>query len=530
MEASLRNENLFNIIFNKENNFLCKYALITSQFCMTYNELQLKVESYVVFFKKKGIRKQTVAVIDLPRSEEVVYIILALLQCNVIIMPMNAAYPSQYIHELLNKFSIDFIISDQDSVFKYEGHNKVINLSRSIVPILTEIESFSPELISAEDLAFYMLVPSSTDYLPKITFVKHSAVIDYLYWMKQYLQLDHHDRVLHKTVFYIDIGLWEMLLPLASGATLIIPKKSVPSNDDELIDTIIEQKISVIHFVPIMLSHFLEAPQVEQCTTLKHVVCSGNSLYTEFSQIFFKKMRSNLYNFYGTTETVFNCAAHKCSVKQQGELNPVGQSIAQKNIYILDDKFDIELHNEPGNIVISGDFLVNSYLNDADETRKCFKYHEKLGYIFCTGDIGLKKNNGEFYFLRKASNQVKLGGYRVEIDPIKTFIQKNKLVQSIYIDVIQKSKGFFYLLAYIIFKDSHAVKYPSDRVDQLLDKLKTQLPFFMIPSVFAVIDNSFLCVDGVIDSPRLPNINQMNKISDSLYSMSAREENVYNKH
>ena len=108
--------------------------------------------------------------------------------------------------------------------------------------------------------------------------------------------LDATDRVLQKTSFSFDVSVWEFFWPLMIGATLVIAKPEEHKNSTALIDIIVKQSITTIHFVPSMLQVFIEQPDVEKCTTLKHVICSGEALSAELAKRFYQKLATPLHN------------------------------------------------------------------------------------------------------------------------------------------------------------------------------------------------------------------------------------------
>jgi non-ribosomal peptide synthetase component F len=108
--------------------------------------------------------------------------------------------------------------------------------------------------------------------------------------------------VLQKTTFSFDVSVWEFFWPLLTGATLEIARPEGHKDTSYLVQLIREQRITTLHFVPSMLSLFLEEPEVESCRSLKRVICSGEALPHELQERFFSRLSGvELHNLYGPT-------------------------------------------------------------------------------------------------------------------------------------------------------------------------------------------------------------------------------------
>ena len=111
-----------------------------------------------------------------------------------------------------------------------------------------------------ENLAYIIYTSGSTGQ-PKGVMNTHGGILNRLLWMQDAYRLTDSDRVLQKTPFSFDVSVWEFFWPLMFGACLVVARPEGHKDSNYLVQTIVEQQITVMHFVPSMLQLFLEAPQ-----------------------------------------------------------------------------------------------------------------------------------------------------------------------------------------------------------------------------------------------------------------------------
>src|SRR5262249_23474011 len=151
-------------------------------------------------------------------------------------------------------------------------------------------------------------------------------------------QLTAADTVLQKTPFSFDVSVWEFFWPLMTGARLVVAKPGGHRDPHYLARLITSQRVTVLHFVPSMLSIFLAEPGVNRCRSLRHVICSGEALPFRLQQEFFDLLPSQLHNLYGPTEAAVDVTHWTCQRNSRRAIVPIGRPVANTQIYILDRK------------------------------------------------------------------------------------------------------------------------------------------------------------------------------------------------
>src|SRR5262249_6361804 len=134
--------------------------------------------------------------------------------------------------------------------------------------------------LTGEELAYVIYTSGSTGS-PKGAMNTHRAIYNRLVWMQKAYNLRESDRVLQKTPFTFDVLVWEVFCPLMTVARLVVACPGGHRDSAYLVDLIVDQQITSLHFVPSMLSVFIDQQGAHKCVSLRRVICSGEALTVE---------------------------------------------------------------------------------------------------------------------------------------------------------------------------------------------------------------------------------------------------------
>jgi len=165
-----------------------------------------------------------------------------------------------------------------------------------------------------------------------------------------------------KTPFSFDVSVWEFFLPLISGARIVVAQPEGHKDPSYLVDLIEQEQITTIHFVPSMLQIFLNEPDLERCSCLERVFCSGEALSKELINKFFAQLESELHNLYGPTEAAIDVTSWQCQADSELATVAIGKPISNTQIYILDKHLQPVPIGVAGEIYIGGDGLARGYI------------------------------------------------------------------------------------------------------------------------------------------------------------------------
>jgi amino acid adenylation domain-containing protein len=351
------------------------------------------------------------------------------------------------------------------------------------------------------DLAYVIYTSGSTGK-PKGAMNEHRAVCNRLLWMQDTYGLTASDRVLQKTPFSFDVSVWEFFWPLMTGARLVIARPEGHKDPSYLVQRIREEGITTLHFVPSMLRAFLEAEGVEECSSVKRVICSGEALPYELQERFFGRLGlAELHNLYGPTEAAVDVTWWPCERGSARKVVPIGRPVANTQMYVLDSSLNPVPVGVPGELYIGGVQVGRGYWGRPELTAEKFIPDPFVpgGRLYKTGDLSRWLPDGVIEYLGRNDFQVKVRGLRIELGEIEAALSEHVTVGQAVVVSREEIPGDVRLVAYLVPRAD-----ASPSVADLRVFLKDRLPEYMIPSAFVILPSLPLNPSGKVDRKALP--------------------------
>jgi amino acid adenylation domain-containing protein len=360
---------------------------------------------------------------------------------------------------------------------------------------------------SSHNLAYVIYTSGSTGQ-PKGAMNEHQAVVNRLHWMQERYALGVQDRVLQKTPFSFDVSVWEFFWTLSSGAQLIVARPEGHKDPAYLSRLIQRRGVTRLHFVPSMLQAFLDQDRSADCASLRQIVCSGEELSAGLLNKCLQSLpQVRLSNLYGPTEAAVDVTSWECGLQDENARVPIGRPIANLRIYILN------AHSQPapvgvmGEIYIGGVGVGRGYLNRPELTAERFIRDpfsgDADGRMYRTGDLGRWRADGAIEYLGRNDHQVKIRGFRIELGEIENQLAQHEEVGAAVVVAREDADGEKRLVAYVTVKKVGRDSDPA-LVAELKDRLERNLPEYMVPALFVVLDELPLTSSGKIDRKALP--------------------------
>jgi len=464
---------------------------------VTYRELNDSANMLAAVIQKSNVEVGDVVVVSVERSINMMIAILAVLKSGAAYLPISINIPEERKRYYIETAKAQLILSERDENTLYNIPN--VNIQKSP----PKEESLQNPRVSSDALAYVIFTSGSTGN-PKGVMIKHHSVVNRLLWMKEQYGLCEEDIFLQKTPYSFDVSVWEIFLWFFCGAKLCLLKPGHEGNAETLINTIHSYEVTACHFVPSVMSAFLEFLShrggLERISCLKNVFSSGEALkydlIIKFNNMLTKENETKLHNLYGPTEATVDVTFFDCTgYHSEDRIVPIGKPIWNTKIYVLDENGEECIDGEKGELYISGDNVAMGYINNSELTEKSF-----VPDPFCvgtmmykTGDLG-RWNNGNIEFFGRTDNQVKIHGIRIELEEIENHIVSYEPVtQAIVVAIGNDEKS---LIAY--YSGKSAVN-----TALLIDYLSEKLPAPMIPVEFVFIENFPLNQNGKVDRKKV---------------------------
>jgi amino acid adenylation domain-containing protein len=470
---------------------------------LTYRELSQRTNQLGWYLREQGVGPDVRVGICAERSMEMVVGLLGILKAGGAYVPLDPDYPDARLKFMVadTQPALLLIQEAMQARLRPLGAARMLCLDRDWALIAERPITDVPRCGTAENLAYVIYTSGSTGQ-PKGVMIPHRGIVNRLMWMQEQYQLTHEDRVLQKTPFSFDVSVWEFFWPLLAGAALVICQPRRHGDSEYLIDLIARERVTTLHFVPSMLSQFLEDQGVQKCVSVRQVICSGEALPASVVERFFRCMKAELHNLYGPTEASVDVTYWKCRQGEGDRAVPIGHPIANTQIYVLDESLNPVPVGVQGDLYIGGTGVGRGYQNRPELTAEKFipdNFGTQAGQRFYkTGDLALFRADGSVEFLGRSDFQVKLRGFRIECGEIEAALLELPQVQQAAV-IARQRNGDLSLLAYVICS---AQADTSGR--GLREQLAKRLPEYMIPSRVTLLERMPLTSSGKVDRQALP--------------------------
>ncbi|MGZ8181071.1 MAG: amino acid adenylation domain-containing protein [Methylobacter sp.] len=477
-------------------------ALMFEEQALSYAELNAKANQLAHYLRSKGVGPDVPVGICVERSLEMVIGLMGILKAGGAYVPLDPGYPQDRLDFMLHDVNAPIVLTQETCREKIAAFTATVLCLDSEWDKVSKACDANPDVpLKPENLAYCIYTSGSTGQ-PKGAGVPHQGILNRLQWMQQQYGLDQTDRILQKTPYSFDVSVWEFFWPLMTGAQLVVARPEQHKDSLALIDTINDRHVTTIHFVPSMLQVFIDTPGVENCTSLKRVICSGEALPADLVQRFLQKLPAELHNLYGPTEASVDVSYWACLPGSVETTIPIGRPIANISLYILDKQLNAVLPGTPGELHIGGIGLGRGYLNRPELTAEKFipnPYGPAGSRLYKTGDLARYRPDGTIDYLGRNDFQVKIRGFRIELGEIENRLSAYAGVREAVVIAREDGHGDKRLVAYLTQDGGNELSIADLRAD-----LAETLPDYMLPSAFVVLPMLPLTANGKLDRAALP--------------------------
>ncbi|MFF1902983.1 amino acid adenylation domain-containing protein [Kitasatospora sp. NPDC058218] len=467
-----------------------------------YRELNRRANRLAHRLLRLGVGRDVVVGVVMERSPELVVALLAVLKAGGAYLPLDPGLPPARLEHMIRDARTPVLLTERGLLGRLPATGaEVLCVTEFEAAPGDEPDSDPRVAVDGEDLAYVIYTSGSTG-TPKGVLNVHAGIRNRLLWMQDAYRLDATDRVLQKTPFSFDVSVWEFFWPLTTGATLVLARPDGHRDAGYLARTIRQERVTTVHFVPSMLQVFLREP-VEECGSLRRVVCSGEALPRDLQDRFLARSRARLYNLYGPTEAAVDVTHWTCRAEDDARPVPIGRPIANTRVYVLDESLRPVPVGVPGELHLGGRGLARGYLNRPDLTAERFVRSpfdpDPAARLYRTGDVARFRTDGTLEFLGRLDHQVKLRGFRIEPGEIEAALAAHPGVREAVVTARPHRAGDVRLVAHLTAAGAGAPE-----AGELARHLRRQLPAYMVPAAFEVLDALPLTPNGKVDRAALP--------------------------
>lgn len=495
-------------------------AVIFEDQQLTYRELNQRANQLAHYLQTLGVGPETLVGICVERSPEMVIGILGILKAGGAYVPLDPDYPKDRISFMIEDADVSIIVTKShmtDQSFSHQTSNyqiHTIKLDREWSKIAQYSELNLAQRVKSNNLAYVIYTSGSTGK-PKGVLIEHHSLVNYILAASVQYNIGERDRILQFTSLSFDVSAEEIYTSLVTGASLVLRTETILVSSQTFMQKCQEWGITVA-MLPTAYWHDLTArlEGIPLPPSLKLVVVGGERLLLTRVKQWYKSVGNQvkLINAYGPTESTISALWYdlsKLNLTGFSSEVPIGRPIANTRVYILDKNLQSVPVGVTGELYIGGDGLARGYLNLPGLTTERFIpdffNQEPNARLYKTGDLVRYLPDGNIEFLDRIDHQVKIRGFRIELGEVEAVLSQHPDVREAVVIARENSTGDQQLVAYVVLHQ-HAVLHPkgASTISTLRRFLKEQLPQFMEPSAFMVLEALPLMLNGKLDRRALP--------------------------
>ncbi len=474
-----------------------RLAVAASGKHLTFGELNQLSDQVAVRLQKRGIGRDVLVGVLMDREVYAYVSEIGILKAGGAFVPFIPDYPDERIDFCMEDGKIGLLLTSER--IKQERNFQDRPYEIVTVEQLLQEEAGKPEKVetAASDLA-YCIYTSGTTGRPKGVMIEHGNIANYVNRNEKSLEIMHYaepGRVcLALASFSFDVSVVECFVPLCNGNRVVLASEEEIHTPGLLAKLIESEGVDGITCTPTYLLNLLDIEETREAIRGLTFFDIGAEAFPARLYNRLRELREDsvILNVYGPTEATMGCAAELMNGNADVT---VGPPIANTTFYVS-DTFGNELPvGIRGELIICGDQVGRGYINMPDKTRKAFFQHNGQR-AYHSGDLASWTPEGTIRIFGRVDNQIKLRGFRIELDEIEKVITEFPGVKTGTV-AVQKNNGAEYLVGYYTSQTSISP-------EKLKQYIQEKLPEYMVPAVLLALDKMPMTSSGKVDRKALP--------------------------
>ncbi|HEX6288076.1 MAG TPA: amino acid adenylation domain-containing protein, partial [Herpetosiphonaceae bacterium] len=476
---------------------------------LRYHELNARANQLAWHLRSLGVRPESRVALCVERSPDLIVGLLGILKAGGCYVPLDPTYPQERLHFMLEDAQVSVLLTQAHLVERLhaEGTRHPAHLVRLDAdwPQIAQQRRDTPSSGAQPDHLAYLIYTSGSTGTPKGVLVPHRGLGNLAQAQIRAFGVTPDSHVLQFASLSFDAAISEICMALLAGATLVLAARADLMPGPSLIHLLREQAITVATLPPSVLAVLDPA----DFPTLRSVIAAGEACPATVVARWATPERRFL-NAYGPTETTVCATIAACA--DGSRTPPIGQAIANTQVYVLDQQRQPSPVGIPGEVYIGGVGVARGYFGRPDLTAERFVPNpfsaEPGSRLYRTGDLARYLPDGQIEYLGRLDDQIKLRGFRIELGEIAAVLRRHEAVRDavVLVRADQPPAGGHpekRLVAYVVGEQRAANAEPGtsnlELGADLRRSLLEQVPEYMVPSAFVFLDALPLTPNGKID-------------------------------
>ena len=430
----------------------------------------------------------------LGRHEGAVSALLGVLKAGGCYLPLNPSDPPERWYSILKDAGAILLLCDEELSESISAIAETIPITCKVIDEAIEYSDDPLDILVRADTPAYVIYTSGSTGKPKGVCVEHRHLVAYADGVWERMGLEAGSCFATVSPLATDFGNTMIFPPLMNGGCVVVIPEDTTLDSRLLAGHFAEQPVDCLKITPTHLQALLDSADL---LPGKLLVLGGETCNPSLIDRI-RKLRPDLriMNHYGPTETTVGVLTYELPNPWQGGILPLGKPIRGTHITICDSAGYELPQGAVGEIRIAGATVAKGYWGQPDLTATQF-VNDPVSGVRCyrSGDQGRLTADGLIVFYGRSDRQVKLRGYRVELDEIETTLAGHALVAQAAVGLNRGGQ----IEAFVV-----AVSAVDEEV--LIRFLKGRLPSVMVPGRIVLVEALPRTASGKIDYGQLPNL------------------------
>lgn len=446
------------------------------------------------------------------KHHDMVPTMIAALKTGRAYVPVDISFPTErleYIAKTVNA-AIVYNFSGQDINIPFIVHDGT-KFEEELYSGERFIDVSKSMWVKDDDVCYYLFTSGSTG-VPKGVPIRKRNIINFTSWFSAFINPQQYGQnVLNQASYSCDFSVEILYVYLSLGKTLICVDKPLLKDVASLVTWLSKNNISIWSSTPSFIdmcsaNHDFNEKKLPEI----RLFVVGGETFNKNSARFINNnfSQASIYNTYGPTEATVECVACKvthemlCSERSI----PIGTMMPEAQYYIVSEDGKKCNEEEVGELVIISKSVAEGYLNNPEQTKKAFFKHSdgRMGYH--TGDL-VYEYKGNLYFAGRKDSQVKVGGYRIELEDVENNLNALEEVETgIVIPIKDEDGKVDHLVGFVKLKKAIDKQSKIKNLILIKKELSQKVPSYMIPRKIIFIEDFPLNNTGKIDRKALEKI------------------------
>ncbi|MFK4151404.1 amino acid adenylation domain-containing protein [Streptomyces fungicidicus] len=470
---------------------------------LTYGELDRRADRLAHALRALGVAGADRVGVCLDRSTELIVALLAVLKAGATYVPMDPAHPEDRLAYTTEDAGLTTVLTDRAG-FPGGGTARVLSLAELAEHAPERCDGPPPSETGADDPAYVIYTSGSTGR-PKGVVVPHVNVLSLMAATIDDFGLNEEDTwtLFHSSAF--DFSVWEIWGCLLTGGRLVVVPYWVSRSPEDFHRLLRKERVSVLSQTPSAFAHLVEVERDgAEAAPVRLVVFGGEGLDPRMLLPWFDRhpeTRCRVVNMYGITETTVHVTAQTVTrAEALSGSKSVGHALPGWSVRVADPEGRTLPAGVAGEIYVGGAGVAAHYLNRPELTEQRFLADPRTGEReYRSGDMGRLLPDGRLEHLGRLDSQVKLRGFRIELDEIRSVLLDDPRVTAAAV-VLNRTDPDDAATAQL---DAYVVM-DGDDTASVRQRASGFLPEYMVPSTVTALDRMPLTTNGKLDTRRLP--------------------------